>query len=281
MFRYYCLCFCSILTNVLFLLCIKQCQYYFQVDNELDYSRWVKTLAAELLKQTPLDAVKFLDILGITASIPSEGEPRSLSPESQMEPDTRPWAHSPTGTHHTMPRSRCHKSVETCQPLSLLITESKPERPFRRALSYDSSPEDVVDNRFRVVDTICQLAKQSKNYFSSCNKLTSNENVHKTEDCVSKNRVKSLLKAFQVQWTVKETTSESPLHPLDIKDDGRTGRPPLPDVVKDLPPCERRSRTRTRTPTPLRLRGKSLDVLPSTEDSKVAELIARCQQADR
>uniref|UniRef100_A0A1B6FLP1 PH domain-containing protein n=1 Tax=Cuerna arida TaxID=1464854 RepID=A0A1B6FLP1_9HEMI len=264
----------------------------FQVDNELDYSRWVKTLAAELLKQTPLEAVKFLDILGITATIPGEAD-RSLSPEYHSEPENRSWELrcSPPSQESrkpsvplSVPKNWYQRPLEREQPLSLIITEEPKKEcrrsSFRKALNFDTASEDVIDG-FRVMDSICQLAKQSKNCFRTCNK-SGNENVPKCpEESVGKNRFKSLLKTFLSQESTKGVTSPGPLHPLDMKDDGRTGRPPLPDVVKDLPPCDRRSRARTRTPTPLRLRGKSVDVLPSTEDCRVAELMARCQQEDR
>lgn len=260
----------------------------FQVANDLDYSRWVKTLAAELLKQTPLDAVKFLDILGITATLVGESrEPRrSLSPDYHSEPESRSWSYSPVArltpepprhtSVHTVPRSWYHKPLELAQPLSLVITE-EPKKSSRRTLSCESSPEDSVDGRLHVVDTICNLA--SRNCFSSCDSSSEDKHPHPPP---RENRVRSLLKAFQTaQKIAKETPPTSPPHCLDMKDDGRMGRPPLPDVIKDLPPCERRSRARTRTPTSLRLRGKSLDILPSTEDCQVAELIARCQQEDR
>lgn len=256
----------------------------------------MRTLAAELLKQTPLEAVKFLDILGITATIGPQEPQRSLSPEYHSEPECRSWELrcSPLPKGRTTPEPprtapRLYRR-ELTQPLSLIITEEPKleirRSSYRKALNFDSSPEDCVDApRFpKLIDPICQLAKQSKNCFRSCQKSRSNENVNKyptvVEEIVEKNKVKSLLKTFSRE-SPKEATSPGPLHPLDIKDDGRTGRPPLPDVVKDLPPCDRRSRARTRTPAPLRIRGKSVDVLPSSENNQVAELIARCRQEDR
>lgn len=39
--------------------------FAFQVDTETDYHHWTTTIAGQLLSQTPLEEVKYLDILGI------------------------------------------------------------------------------------------------------------------------------------------------------------------------------------------------------------------------
>lgn len=40
--------------------------FYFQTGSEHAFDLWVKTIAIELIRQTPLDSVKYLDILSLT-----------------------------------------------------------------------------------------------------------------------------------------------------------------------------------------------------------------------
>lgn len=44
-----------------------------QADSDRDFERWAKTLAVELLRQTPLDALRYLDVLAITATAHDAG----------------------------------------------------------------------------------------------------------------------------------------------------------------------------------------------------------------
>lgn len=65
--------------------------------SQQDYDRWVKTLAAELLSQTPLEAVRFLDILGITATIEST---KSSTCKGKLSPDIKDSKIPPFPSRH-------------------------------------------------------------------------------------------------------------------------------------------------------------------------------------
>ncbi|CAB0019463.1 unnamed protein product [Nesidiocoris tenuis] len=158
----------------------------FRADTEDDYERWVKAIAAELMRQTPLEWIRFLDILGITGSL-------------------------------------------------------------RRAQSAESLTTSAMASQWS------SIAPQWP--------VTS-------------------------QWpTIRTQWSEEPLEPAkDVREPPRhryVKRTDLPDVVRDLPPCYRKSRSRKREPKIL-TRGQSVDSLDSTNGpvKEVTELVARCQRSD-
>ncbi|XP_049951044.1 uncharacterized protein LOC126458198 [Schistocerca serialis cubense] len=98
----------------------------FQAVSESDFSRWVRTLAVELLRQTPLDALRYLDVLAITATTtaapPTTGTNHHLGtngggawhqPRARSE-DSRGWA---AHRHHAY-RDRSENRAAGCGRLS-------------------------------------------------------------------------------------------------------------------------------------------------------------------
>ncbi|XP_049772928.1 uncharacterized protein LOC126161229 [Schistocerca cancellata] len=97
----------------------------FQAVSESDFSRWVRTLAVELLRQTPLDALRYLDVLAITATTTTAAPPATdhhlgttgggawHQPRARSE-DSRGWA---AHRHHAY-RDRSENRATGCGRLS-------------------------------------------------------------------------------------------------------------------------------------------------------------------
>lgn len=298
------------------------------------------------MRQTPLEAVRFLDILGITATIPRRASPsreledhphRAFSPEYHSEPECRTWLRCPSIAEEDTPDCCMRNSlspsrqlermymnkgwftnrnsdttvVNSQQPLSLIVTKEPVKNLVRGASngctygkSYKNDSVDTVDARIvssvqnEAVNDPGDLKNNSKSAIFKQVTKDHNENLFRKHNVVrnirlsltqrDNNAVRSLLKAFSSPEKTldKENNLERRLYSRTSRDDPRLGRPPLPDVVKDLPPCDRRSRTRTRISDVLRIRGKSADIWQHSSetesgDEAVAGLIARCQQVDK
>ncbi|XP_022192670.2 uncharacterized protein LOC111050629 [Nilaparvata lugens] len=205
----------------------------FQVGSDYEYERWVKILVVELMRQTPLDAVRFLDILGITATLPS------LSPSSSPLPLRR--THSADSVHLDSSRRQVWAAASPCTSIK---------------------EEDVADQKH-------------SQYIECNNNNDTSRNLWWTDQCKKNVSCDESMRTVEDQRSVDETDScESPQPRLS---------PPLPDVVRDLPPCERRSRARTRAASlrgPANPRGASAEPLSWAGQEAVARLMARCQQAD-
>ncbi|RZF43280.1 hypothetical protein LSTR_LSTR001541 [Laodelphax striatellus] len=222
--------------------CVK---YKCTVSSDYEYERWVKTLAVELMRQTPLDAVRFLDILGITATLPS------ISPSG-----------SPLPLRRTHSADSVHLESSRRQPASFLWAAASPCSSIKE--------EDV---------------EQKTPQYIECNN-NNNKNTHWWTDQCKNVSCDESIRTVQHQRSVDSTNLKGNRSLRDetdsfVKDEPRLS-PPLPDVVRDLPPCERRSRARTRAaslrgPNP---RGASAEPLSWAGQEAVARLMARCQQAD-
>ncbi|XP_075236488.1 uncharacterized protein LOC142333343 isoform X2 [Lycorma delicatula] len=240
----------------------------FQVGSDVDYERWVKTLAAELMRQTPLDAVRFLDILGITAT---------LSPRSSPLPLRR--THSADSVHvETTPRScwmttTCSSIQEEETPNHMLPKSTQSlQRQRKMSTRAPVLPRrNIIINSAKNNQTSSELKSNSKTDNRSCF-------TDRVDWCST---VKTPVVPRYMKSNSESDCIKQPKDNVKSKNENWEAPSPLPDVVRDLPPCERRSRVRIRGDTPLRSRGLSAEPIFWTPDGTVAELMARCQKDDQ
>ncbi|KAK6629852.1 hypothetical protein RUM43_003673 [Polyplax serrata] len=77
-----------------------------QAPTDEEYEKWVRILAVELIRQTPLQNVRFLDILSIIRhKETSDGEclRRGRSAECMIQPQEKPWATCPSPSRKEYP----------------------------------------------------------------------------------------------------------------------------------------------------------------------------------
>lgn len=127
----------------------------FQARSDEQYERWVKTLVVELMRQTPLEAVRFLDILGITATIvstrgqdqyPNVGDSmrRGISENNLSSGDDSPAKEDYDHSHMSTPEENF--TFEDC-----FAHRGRPKERFQR---------ECLNNR-KKSDEDCEMTEES------------------------------------------------------------------------------------------------------------------------
>ena len=103
--------------------------FFFQAGSDEQYERWVKTLVVELMRQTPLEAVRFLDILGITATIVSTRDPNQY-PDIADGIKHEISENNITSVDDTPAKEKCEDS--TSPPEHCFVQRGRPKERLQR-----------------------------------------------------------------------------------------------------------------------------------------------------
>lgn len=166
---------------------LKCCFSLFQTSTRRAFNEWVKAVAIELIRQTPLRDVKYLDILSFQGNW--------NLPDSNCDKDCN---FNDNCASHSNPRTRCdicdknRKFNNSCP---------SPANPLRRNSSFEE--DDVVEEKY--VQDLLKRCQNTENYVpvkdklflfeSLCKlgrKVRSTEDVPSRVDATSSKRAKSL-----------------------------------------------------------------------------------------
>ncbi|XP_049875821.1 uncharacterized protein LOC126373646 [Pectinophora gossypiella] len=147
----------------------------FQTCNAAEYARWVRALCVEILRQTPLPQVRFLDVLPAadTGREPKKEAPQQETPAGPPRPPPRARRRLLTSPETLLPR-RDHSPAATDEGIVVEDDDydSSSDRSLDLTLSLDAlKTTDVVDAPVRTAEVIkCD----------NCSKLSASAQQHHT-----------------------------------------------------------------------------------------------------
>lgn len=125
-FRISSISFVKKITNLLHLILL-------QASNQREFDLWVKTIAIELIRQTPLDAIKYLDILTLTPQVHSTPKPEATEKDCNDNSIPNPII-----------QAQIQHNTHTFRPKCLNFDKLDENRNYCHSRSHEPTIEDTT-----------------------------------------------------------------------------------------------------------------------------------------